>query len=136
MKLTLCLGSGQAWRLDYTRKMIPLLMPYADMVGGDIYRSAPGEPEVGEVRERILEALDWAKQYRVPQEFFIPESYGGERQVHRAPGQPRVAASACHTVRHIVLSKSVPGVISYGYNRAAGGDVAACHGGSQSLEVL
>jgi hypothetical protein len=121
VRFALCLGEGQGWRLPYTRKMIPLLMPYADMVGGDIYRSALGEPEVGEVRQRILEAQDWAKQYRVSQDFFIPESYGGELKYAEPLDSPESVQRACHTVRHIILSKSVPGVISYGYNRAAGG---------------
>jgi hypothetical protein len=120
VKLALCLGEGKGWRLPYTRQMIPLLMPYADLVGGDIYRSALGEPEVGEVRERIQEALDWARIYKVPQQFFIPESYSGEVEYSEPLDSPLAMPCACQVVRHIILSKSVPGVVSYGYNRAAG----------------
>jgi hypothetical protein len=57
----------------------------------------------------------------VSQDFFIPESYGGELKYAEPLDSPESVQRACHTVRHIILSKSVPGVISYGYNRAAGG---------------
>jgi len=121
VRFALCLGEGKGWRLPYLRKMIPLLMPYADLVGGDIYTSAAGEPEVGEVRQRILEAQDWARQYHVSQDFFIPESYCGEVKYAEPLDSPESMQRACHTVRHIILSKSVPGVISYAFNRPAAG---------------